>query len=230
MSDERTSIIRAINAMAGYGAKTDADWQQLAYRVQAHYAEHGDNGLITRLYLAVPSSCKKASLKNWLVCFCGVVVNKDKATRGSQPFVKDRSREVDIEGGRKESWYSAKPFKDPNAIVEPYDFAKAFVGLMKAADKAVGLKNATPGLINSLAEQLGIAMRVGDYSAEHFAAIDQGLRIKAEIEAIKRGEAIPGDAAPELSVVAAVEDEAEVEVETGDDEWVESGVDAAIPF
>lgn len=132
----KTDIELAIKSIAGRGAKLDNDIQLTALSCIAHYADHRDNTLINRLWLAMPKGSRRSALTEWLVQFGGVDVNMNKETAKEQPFVtpaKDARRPVDIAGGTAKPWYECKKEKEPS---EEFDFNAMLATLLKKAEAA----------------------------------------------------------------------------------------------
>lgn len=106
------------------GAKLDAFIQATAVDVITHYAEHCDTGLVNRLYNGMPKGARKAALTEWLLAFCAVVANDNRATAKEQPFVHSKDKETDIEGGKLKMWYECKLDAKPADVFDFQKFVK----------------------------------------------------------------------------------------------------------
>lgn len=148
-----TALNKEIAAIKVAGAKLDARIQAAAVGVLEHFAEHKDNGLVNRLYHAMPAGGRKSALTSWLLTHCAVSANTDKATKQEQPFVYDRTKKTNPEAGEADPWYSHKP---DNAPDEVFDLQKAVRALLAKAGKAESLKGGTADTLKALAVAVGI--------------------------------------------------------------------------
>ena len=142
MSKTIAQINKQIALITKAGAKLDAFIQTTAVDVITHYAEHCDTGLVNRLYLGMPKGARKAALTEWLLAFCAVVPNLNKATAKEQPFIHSKDKVTDVKGGTAKMWFNCKP--DPE-VGDAFDFQK----FVKQALKKYGTAKTT----NMTAEQ-----------------------------------------------------------------------------
>lgn len=147
------ALNKEIAAIKVAGAKLDARIQTAAVAVLEHFAQHHDNGLVNRLYHAMPAGSRKAALTSWLLTHCAVSANTDKATKQEQPFVYDRSKKTDPEAGEADPWYSHKPDKAPDEV---FDLQKAVRVLLAKAGKAATVKGGDSDTLKAIAAAVGI--------------------------------------------------------------------------
>ena len=124
MSKTTAQINKQIALITRAGAKLDAFIQETAVDVITHYAEHCDTGLVNRLYLGMPKGARKAALTEWLLAFCAVVPNLNKATAKEQPFIHSKDKVTDVEGGTAKKWYECKPDAKPADVFDFQRFVK----------------------------------------------------------------------------------------------------------
>lgn len=135
------------------GAKLDSRIQDAAVAVLEHFKVNHDNGLVNRLYAALPQGARKSAMSSWLLAHCGVVANQDRATKGDQPFVYDKTKTTDPEAAAADPWYGHKPDKAPDDV---FDLQKAVRALLAKAGKANTLKGGDSGTLKALAASVGI--------------------------------------------------------------------------
>ncbi len=147
------ALNKEIAAIKVAGAKLDSRIQTAAVAVLEHFAQHHDNGLVNRLYHAMPAGSRKAALTSWLLTHCAVSANTDKATKQEQPFVYDRNKKTDPEAGEVDLWYNHKPDKAPTEV---FDLQKAVRALLAKAGRAESIKGGDADTLKSLAAAVGI--------------------------------------------------------------------------
>lgn len=147
------SLNKELASIKAAGAKLDRRVQDAAVSVLYHFAVHKDNGLVNRLYMAMPTGSRKAALTSWLLAHCAVVANKDKATKNEQPFVYAKDKATNPEAGAADPWYSHKPDKAPSEV---FDLQKAVRALLAKAGKAESLKGGDADTLKSIAAAVGI--------------------------------------------------------------------------
>lgn len=162
------ALNKEIAAIKVAGAKLDARIQTAAVGVLEHFAQYHDNGLVNRLYHAMPAGSRKAALTSWLLTHCAVSANTDKKTKQEQPFVYDRNKKTDPEAGEADQWYSHKPDKAP---AEVYDLQKAVRALLAKASKAEFLKGGNADTLKALAAAAGIPE--SDVTTKHNKAAEK---------------------------------------------------------
>lgn len=164
------ALNKEIAAIKVAGAKLDSRIQTAAVAVLEHFAQHHDNGLVNRLYHAMPAGSRKAALTSWLLTHCAVSANTDKATKHEQPFVYDRSKKTDPEAGEADPWYSHKPDKAPDEV---FDLQKAVRSLLAKAGKAESIKGGDADTLKALAAAVGIPE--SDVTTKHNKAAAKSL-------------------------------------------------------
>lgn len=126
-----------IKSIKGRAAKLDKDIQQAALSAIWHFGVRenadgeliGDVGFINRLYLALGKGARHVAMTHWLLQFGGVSANTAD-NKDTTPFVKDKGKTVDLEGGAKLPWYECKPSKAPDEVV---DLLKLTLAVIKKA-------------------------------------------------------------------------------------------------
>lgn len=88
----------------------------------------GDVGFINRLYKALGKGARHVAFTEWVTAFGGVSANTG-ADKADNPFIKDATKQVDIEGATALPWFECKPSKDPDEVLDFYSL------LMKALNK-----------------------------------------------------------------------------------------------
>lgn len=106
--------------VASRGKQLDRDIHIAACSAGQHFAAHGDVFQINNLYKSMPKGARHVALTDWLTKFAGVSANADKATNKDKPFEKDANKKADITEGMKNPWYSLKPSKNPDEVVDLY--------------------------------------------------------------------------------------------------------------
>lgn len=153
MSKTAAQINKQIALITRAGAKLDAFIQTTAVDVITHYAEFCDTGLVNRLYNGMPKGSRKAALTEWLLAYCAVVANENKATAKEQPFVHSKDKVTDIEGGAAKNWFECKLDAKPADV---FDFQKFVKSALKKYGEAE-VTNMTVEQAHALAALAGIA-------------------------------------------------------------------------
>ena len=153
MAKTTAQIDKQIALITRAGAKLDAFIQGTAVDVLEHYSEHSDTKLVNRLYLGMPKGARKAALTEWLLAFCAVVPNENKATAKDQPFIHSRDKVTDVEGGRAKLWYECRLDAKPADV---FDFQKFVKQALKKYGEAE-VTNMTAEQAHALAALAGIA-------------------------------------------------------------------------
>jgi len=123
-----TKLAAAIVSIKTRGAKLDADIHVAAMSSIAHFNKCGDVGYINRLYLALGKGARHVAMVEWLTQFGGVSANEGES-KETTPFIKDKNKVVDMEGGDALPWYDCKPSPKPDEVLD------YFALLMKVATK-----------------------------------------------------------------------------------------------
>ena len=147
------SLNKELASIKAAGAKLDSRIQDAAVAVLYHFDKNHDNGLVNRLYMALPAGARKTAMTSWLLTHCAVSANTDKATKQEQPFVYDRNKKTDPEAGEADPWYSHKPDKAPDEV---FDLQKAVRALLAKAGKAESIKGGNADTLKALAVAVGI--------------------------------------------------------------------------
>jgi hypothetical protein len=142
----KTAIITDVKALAAAivsiktrGAKLDKDIQQAAVSAVAHFEKCGDVGYINRLYLALGKGARHAAFTEWVTQFGGVSANTGEG-KDVTPFVKDKNKVVDLEGGDALPWYECKPSPKPDEVLDY--LAILMKAVTKKAKEGQEVKNA----------------------------------------------------------------------------------------
>ena len=176
MSKTTAQIDKQIALITKAGAKLDAFIQGTAVDVLQHYSEHSDTKLVNRLYLGMPKGARKAALTEWLLAFCAVVPNGNKATAKDQPFIHSRDKVTDVEGGKDKMWYECKLDAKPADV---FDFQKFVKQALKKYGEAE-TTTMTPKQAHALASLAGVPdsdvpVRRGKAKAEPTADTEEPL-------------------------------------------------------
>lgn len=123
-----TKLAAAIVSIKTRGAKLDTDIQIAAMSAAAHFNKCGDVGYLNRLYLALSKGARHVAMTEWLTQFAGVSANEGES-KDTTPFIKDKNKVVDLEGGDALPWYECKPSPKPDEVLD------YFAMLMKVATK-----------------------------------------------------------------------------------------------
>ena len=98
----------ALSAIWHFGVRADAEGRLI-----------GDVGFINRLYLSLGKGARHVAFTEWVTKFGGVSANTG-AGKAETPFLKDKNKVVDMEGGTKVKWYDMKPSKAPDEVLDFY--------------------------------------------------------------------------------------------------------------
>lgn len=127
------AIGKAIDSITKRGKALDKDIHVAAMSAANHFAQHGDVTFINKLYNGMPKGARHAAMTLWLTTFAGVQANSDKAKAKNLPFIKDKAKAVDLEGGDKRPWFLLKPSPAPAEVL---DVLKLTLALIEKAKKA----------------------------------------------------------------------------------------------
>lgn len=147
------SLNKELASIKAAGAKLDSRIQDAAVAVLYHFAKNQDNGLVNRLYMALPAGARKTAMTSWLLAHCAVVANTDKATKNEQPFVYAKNKTTNPEAGAADPWYKHKADKAPDEV---FDLQKAVRALLAKAGKAESIKGGNADTLKALAVAVGI--------------------------------------------------------------------------
>ncbi len=130
-------ITKAINSIAGRGAKLDHDIHVAGVSVLAHASEHGDTTLCDKLVQAMPKGGRKLALVEWMLAFGQIAkldpkLDKDAIAAG-RLFKLDRSRTYNEVGAVEKSWTEFKP---EAAVHTAFDAQAAVTSLLARLNKA----------------------------------------------------------------------------------------------
>lgn len=143
---------KAIASIKAQGAKLDKRIQTTAVEVLEHFAVHKDNGVVNRLFLALPNGARRNALASWLLAY-GALKPNTGPNKADQPFVYDREKKTDPARAAADMWYDHKPEK---AVDEVFDLQKAVRAILKKAGKAPTLANGDYDTLKALAASVGI--------------------------------------------------------------------------
>jgi hypothetical protein len=148
-----TEINKAIALIKTSGEKLDKLIQETAVSVLEHFAEHKDNGLVNRLYLAMPAGSRKTAMTSWLLAYGALAANTDNNTKKEQPFILDRDKATDPVAAALDMWYSHKPDNAPDKV---FDLQKAVRGMIAKAMKAETVPSKDRLALRSIALAAGL--------------------------------------------------------------------------
>ena len=144
---------KAIASIKRHGAKLDQMIQTTGVDVLTHFAEHKDNGVVNRLFLALPNGARRNALASWLLAYGALKPNTDKSTKAEQPFVYDREKKTDPIAAAGDMWYNHKPERP---VDEVFDLQKAVRSILNKAAKAPALAHGDYNTLKALAASVGI--------------------------------------------------------------------------
>lgn len=150
---DTATIDKEIKAIATMGAKLDARIQACGVDVLEHFGKHKDNGLVNRLYLALPKGARKTAMASWLLAYGALQANTDPKTKNEQPFVYDAKKSTDPLKAAQDPWYDHKPDKSPDEI---FDLQKAIKMVIAKAGKATSMKGGDVNTLKALARAVNI--------------------------------------------------------------------------
>lgn len=136
------------------GKKLDQRIQDAGVSALFHFEQHKDNGIINRLYDALPNGARKSAFTSWLLTYGALEANTDRATKGEQPFVYSRDKLTYPESADADPWFNHKPDPAPDAVL---DLQKAIKAILAKAGKAESLKNGNADTLRKMAELVGIS-------------------------------------------------------------------------
>lgn len=169
--NDLAKLNRLIGQIQATGKKLDAMTHQAAVSAIAHFAAHGDDGAINRLYRALAKGHRHEAMTEWLLAFGGVVANKDELTKENRPFIKDRGTDgaapktVDVDGGMACPWYDMKKSKNPDEVFDVLVMVQKLLKKAAASAKKEGTEMAHAAMLPELAalvEKFGNAEDAAD--------------------------------------------------------------------
>lgn len=155
-----------IDGIKARGAKLDKDVHQAAVSAVAHFDKCGDVGYINRLYLALGRGARHVAYVSWVTQFGGVSANEGEG-KDTTPFVKDKNKKVDLEGGDALPWYECKPSPKPDEVLDY--FALLMKTVTKKAKEGQEVKHAkvlamVTRVLNEYKEAIDAGAEPGDTS------------------------------------------------------------------
>lgn len=126
----KDALIKAIDSIHTRGKKLDQDIHVAACSSLQHLEEHGDIGMVNRLYNALPKGARKAAMTEWLLKFARVIANDDGKTKATKPFSYSKDKTSDLQGGIKTPWYDLKKDQAPDEV---FDIRAAVEAVIKKA-------------------------------------------------------------------------------------------------
>lgn len=145
-------IDKAIKSITTSGAKLDALIQTTAVQVCEHYSQFADNGLVNRLFLAMPKGSRRNALADWILKFVGVEVNVGD-NKKEQPFRHCKGKASDPVAGALTMWYDLKKEK---AVDEVFDVATAFKAILRRIEKSTTVEHFDRPAAVAFAKAIGI--------------------------------------------------------------------------
>jgi hypothetical protein len=150
----------AFITVVGKKAKAlDEDIQQAGLSSMAVFEKTGNVFYINKLYTSLGKGARHSAMTAWMLGYGGVKANTSEA-KDTTPFVKDASKQVDIDGAQETPWYDMKPSPAPDAV---FDVLALALSMLKKQPKD-GQESANMALRDRLA---GV---VAQYKAEVDAA------------------------------------------------------------
>jgi len=124
-------LAKEIKSLAGRAKKLDHDFQVAALSAISIFNVHGNVFYINAVYNALGKGARHVAMTAWLTAFGGVSANEGDG-KDQTPFVKDKNKQVDMDGGAKTPWYTMKPSKKPDEVL---DLLALTLALIKKAAK-----------------------------------------------------------------------------------------------
>lgn len=143
-------------------AKLDHTTHVLAVSAISVFKEHGNVFYINHLYANMGKGARHAALTAWLLEFGGVQANTGEG-KDVTPFVKDKDKTVNIEGGIAAPWYDFKPSPKPDEVFDVLKLTLALIKKAKGAQSKAGSTVTHAAMIEkleSLAEEFETAEEV----------------------------------------------------------------------
>lgn len=154
MTKTMAQIDQAIATIKVRGAELDGMIQECGVDVIIHFAEHKNNGVVNRLFQALPKGARATAFTSWLLTHCNVVANTDKLTKASQPFVYAKDKVADPVAAAQDMWFNHKPDKAPDQV---FDLQVAVRMILAKAAKAPSLLHGDRETLKALAKCVDIA-------------------------------------------------------------------------
>jgi hypothetical protein len=132
-------LVLAIDSIKKRSSILDRDIQTAAMSAVDHFGKCGDVGYINRLYLALGKGARHVAFIEWITQFGGVMANEGEG-KETTPFIKDKNKVVDLEGGDGMPWYECKPSPKPDEVLDYYALLMKVV--TKKAKAGQEVKNA----------------------------------------------------------------------------------------
>lgn len=123
--------------------KLDARIHVAACSAVAMVIKSGDIGPINRLYLAMGKGTRKSALTSWFLTYGKVSANTDKDSNKIKPFLFDKEKVADLDGGMADPWYDHKVDPTPDEV---FDAGKALGMLLKKLNGALAAGRPIKGL------------------------------------------------------------------------------------
>jgi hypothetical protein len=123
---DQTELAKEIKSLAGRAKKLDSDFQHAALSAIGVFKEHGNVFYINAVYNALGKGARHVAMTAWLTEFGGVSANEAEG-KDVTPFVKDKNKQVDMDKGQATPWYTMKPSKKPDEVLDLLKLALALV-------------------------------------------------------------------------------------------------------
>lgn len=133
------------------GAKLDHDLHVAALSAVAIFEKHGNVFYINAVYSAMGKGARHVAMTAWLLAAGGVKAN-DGESKDTTPFVKDANKVPNLDLGRETPWYSMKPSKAPDEVVDL--FAILAKAIKKGAEPKDGVEVKGADMLPKLRELL----------------------------------------------------------------------------
>lgn len=126
-----STLAKAIKDNQAAHAKVDARWQILALSAIHAFQAHGNVFYINAVWKALGKGARHAAMTAYFLAFGGVKANTG-ANKDETPFIKDKDKQVDLEGAEKTLWHTMAPSKAPD---EELDYLSIILKAAKRTPK-----------------------------------------------------------------------------------------------
>ena len=150
-------VEKNIKSITTSGAKLDELIQTTAHAILEHTAANRDNGLMNRLWFAMPKGSRRNALAEYMMRYSTLVVNTSEKTKDTQPFVvskekKDATAEQ-LATAATVKWYSCKP---EASLLQTFDVATAFKAMMHKIEKAAKVEHFNREALVAFGKAVGV--------------------------------------------------------------------------
>lgn len=161
---DQAELAKEIKSLAGRAKKLDKDFQVAALSAISVFNVHGNVFYINAVYGALGKGARHVAMTAWMLAFGGVQANEGEG-KDVTPFIKDKNKQVDMEGAGKTPWYDMKPSAKPDEVLDLLKLTLALI--KKAAKPKEGQELAHAAMLpelQALAEKYALEGETGDAS------------------------------------------------------------------